>query len=166
MQIRDEYKLEVVKDLAWHICGKGVVLESSSDVKMHQTERNIVGGNWVEVLHEIAHWLVADPKYKQYHNLGLVEISPDDDMIEYPQYQRIFEEECVALVLTRLLANRLFDNEDSGYFRYLAFLFQRSSDLCDEFGIGFEGVRDKARAVFNKTIVKYPLKFQDMECYI
>ncbi len=103
---------EITDILAKKICNKKVIITNSRTSFFQDISKIVVPNSWVEALHEIAHWLACDPKYRNERNLALIE--PDDNTpVEIAT--RIYSEECVALSLTKLLYYKFYnvtENED------------------------------------------------------
>ena len=94
--------LEITHYLAEKICNKKVIITENDANFFQDSEKIIVPNSWAEALHEIAHWLACDPKYRNVKNLGLP--IPGED-VSPERVKNVYTDECVALALTKKLYN-------------------------------------------------------------
>ena len=114
-----------VEKLAKIICNKGVVYGKDCFI---QDEKSIFANNhYIEVLHEIAHWIACEPQYRQLDNLGL----PHDSEKGHIFYNRMMYEESMAFVITKLLFDVYFkDDTDEHSKKYIAYVDNLCEELC------------------------------------
>ena len=78
-------KLQIVKEITEQITGKKVV---SNDKGFQQSSTEIYGTHWIEILHELSHWLVATPEERLHTNLGFL----DQGVKGEPSEQNLIQE--------------------------------------------------------------------------
>ena len=100
MNINDN--INIAKNLAYLICNKTIDYSYGSNEHLnqsHQSTTTIYVKDWISAIHEIAHWIAADPKYRNLHNLGLAYEHDDNDY-------RMLYEETIALFITKMLFDK------------------------------------------------------------
>lgn len=153
----------IAEYLAREICGKGVLW--SKDYRFSQTVENITAGShYTECLHEIAHWIASDPRFRGEDNLGL---SEDDVGKDHPCYWRMYTEESVASALTKMLFYKYFsydhlsgqDNER----KYMDYIDDRCKQICLDHKIDESEIRERAKSLFEEYTSKIPDPRMDPE---
>ena len=87
--------------LALSICNKKIRYNEGKN--LNQDVNYIYAFHYIEAIHEIAHWIAAEPSSRNFYNLGLPEC---DVEIEHPIFHRMYSEEQTALVLSKLLFDK------------------------------------------------------------
>ena len=142
--------LEKAEKLALLICNKNVVYDERYTVS--QTKKTICGRtSYVDVVHEVAHWIACDPKYRYETNLGLpFNDVKDDDPIHY----RMYSEECIAAIITKMLFDKYFltdDNKDSREYKYMIYMDGYGNNISNIISdLTSEEIRNKSIKLFEE----------------
>ncbi len=140
--------------MAYAFCNK--IVEYNSEARFHhEVDSIVVSSCYTEVVHEIAHYLVADPSKQGEYNLGLPLPEDDGDIDEKSEIgKRLFFEECAALHLTKLLFDEYFSDvsPDSKEYSYISYLYGEVVPLGEKTGVDVDKAVKHAEEVF-KTIV-------------
>jgi hypothetical protein len=122
----DKFKQRAEK-LSLLICNKNIIY---GDLVFLQNENTIFAhNNYIEALHEIAHWIACDPKYRYLNNLGL----PNSYVEDIPIYHRMMYEESLAFVITKLLFDTYFkDDTNIKNINYVEYVDSLCEDLCKD----------------------------------
>ena len=143
-------KFEKAEKLALLICNKNVVYDKRYTVS--QTKKTICGRtSYIDAIHEVAHWIACDPKFRGETNLGLpFNDVEDDDPIHY----RMYSEECVAAMITKMLFDKYFlteENKDSKEYDYMLYMDGYVDGVTTvRPNISPEDTRDKANKLFEE----------------
>lgn len=127
------------------ICNKSIDYNVKN--RFSQTISTIkVTTHWLEALHEIAHWIAAEPDCRNLDNLGLPESSVDES---HPLHSRMYSEEVTAQIITKLLFDKYFigDSRDSNYANYI---YQGGMETCEKFGFSKEEYLKNSNKLFNQ----------------
>jgi hypothetical protein len=130
--------------LAKVICNKKVEYIKGS-VFQQNVSHIIVPSHWVEAIHEIAHWIACDPKFREMENLGL-SINNEKDNI------RMQYEESIAIMLTYFLYLEFFDRERE-VDEYLKYLLNQKNRICEKYGISKNLINSTSECLFNNLIL-------------
>jgi hypothetical protein len=138
-----------VEKLAQIICGKNVVYDKRYSIS--QTKKTICAINsYTEALHEIAHWIACDPDYRYETNLGLPFGNVEE---EDPIHDRMYLEECVATMLTKMLFDKYFlneENKNSTEYEFMLYLDDYSNRVSSLFKITPDMIKSKAINLFEE----------------
>jgi len=78
-------KLKIVKEVTELVTGKTVVLSGGFE----QNETEIFGTGWMEILHELSHWIVATEEERLHPNLGFSKHENGMDCTDHNYRQEI-----------------------------------------------------------------------------
>lgn len=93
----------IVDYLCRNICGKKILYVT--DLTWLHTPKYIITHSWQAALHEVSHWIVCDTSCRTVYNLGLPEV---DTEIPFYMYDRMYSEECMAIIVNKLLLDKYF----------------------------------------------------------
>ena len=139
----------IVNFLAKHICNKNIIFREEI-TWYHDVDYIIVGDHWRCALHEIAHWMASDPSCRHLPNLGLPEVGKDVSDIDL--YNRLFEEETIAIILNKWLYFKYFLNcEDSHLFKEDYNTYHKIAKECsDTINANFSLLKIRALELMSK----------------
>lgn len=143
--------MEITEYLSNRICDKGICQKDKLQSETHVMYKS----NYTEAVHEICHWIASEPQSRHLYNLGL----PEDDVDKsHPLYERLYREEAVALVLTKMMMDKYFKNSNGEYLKclnnnrnaidnlenkYVNYLYDQGVELGKEFKIDVIGRSEK-----------------------
>ena len=116
--------------LALSICNKKIRYNEGKN--LNQDVNYIYAFTYVEAIHEIAHWIAAEPNSRNFYNLGLPECVVE---IDHPIFNRMMYEEQTALVLSKLLFDKFIPifNVSKTEIKFIEYL----NSSCESFRILF-----------------------------
>ena len=109
-----------------------------------QTVDAICCSHWTEAVHEVAHWLAADPGCRGLDNLGLPKDDTGTDVWEEMSEvrRRMYREEVVALAMTKPMCAAFGCDDRVG--SYVDYLDEGRTVLCKKFGLDEGWARQRA----------------------
>jgi len=149
----------LVQQLANTICNKRIIYEPN--ISPYQTANEIRVSNFTEDIHEIAHWIAADPTSRTLFNLGLP-TEEDEKMfrssvIKDKLSERMYKEECVALILTKLIFDKMVINRGkklAKYEDYVTYMHGQSKAIASKFNFCYENIKELASSLFSHYVIK------------
>lgn len=147
MNINDD--INIAKNLAYLICNKTIDYSYGSNEQLnqlnqsHQSTTTINATHWTGAIHEIAHWIASDPKYRNLHNLGLAYEHDDNDY-------RMLYEETIALFITKMLFDKYAYNPSSIEQAYFVYTHANASTFTGLLKLDADLTENKAKILFNQ----------------
>ena len=146
--------LERVKLLTKNICNKDIVKKNES-VFTQDMKCIYYDNNYIEVLHEIGHYLASDKTKRNLSNLGLltneeIDLCEINGDIHNERYVRVHYEECVAMNLTHLLFHNHFENYTECEKSYVEYILGESSRISKIMNFNEDEIQAKANSIFQE----------------
>lgn len=139
----------IVSKITKEITGKNIILDS--DKGLLQTSDSIYADHYLEVLHELSHFIAATPKERKTYNLGLA-----TDISE-PETRENVIQEIKACEINQHFNKLFFEFMDDYELRYSEYICNANrSGLCEKFNLNKnEFCKDILNSAEFKKAIKY-----------